>query len=191
MYYWSTTFCSGRKIHTTHVFPVLPEGISNEMPRQRVSKDPKKVSFLCVISPRLQKKGEEGDRGKLNRVSIFCIFCSLHSLSMGPIHYRISWETRGLLPSDPSGDHTKEVIGGGLLSSGTSSSLTALCNGSFLVNIWISILLGLLTLTAWRSRGSMPRVVVSIISRLWKYSPKTSWRRTKNTVIKIPRFLLS
>eukprot|EP00093_Oithona_nana_P013342 13342.XXX_253715_241698_1 [CDS] Oithona nana genome sequencing. len=76
------------------------------------------------------------------------IVISLHSLSMGPIHYRISWETRGLLPSDPSGDHTKEVIGGGLLSSGTSSSLTALCNGSFLVNIWISIFLGLLTLTA-------------------------------------------
>ena len=162
------------------------------MPRQRVSKDPKKFLFYASFPPDYKKKGEEKDRGKLNPVSIFGIFfCSLHSLSMGPIHYRISWETRGLLPSDPSGDHTKEVIGGGLLSSGTSSSLTALCNGSFLVNIWISILLGLLTLTAWRSRGSMPRVVVSIISRLWKYSPKTSWRRTKNTVIKIPRFLLS
>ena len=39
---------------------------------------------------------------------------SLHSLSTGPIHYRISWETRGLLPRDPSGDHTKEVIGIGV-----------------------------------------------------------------------------
>ena len=39
-------------------------------------------------------------------------YFSLHSLSTGPIHYRISWETHGLLPRDPSGDHTKEVIGG-------------------------------------------------------------------------------
>ena len=40
------------------------------------------------------------------------LYFSLHSLSTGPIHYRISWETHGLLPRDPSGDHTKEVIGG-------------------------------------------------------------------------------
>ena len=179
MYYWSTTFCSGRKIHTTHVFPVLPEGISNEMPRQRVSEDPKKFLFYASFPPDYKRRGKKKTGGNWIEFQFFVFFCSLHSLSMGPIHYRISWETRGLLPSDPSGDHTKEVIGGGLLSSGTSSSLTALCNGSFLVNIWISILLGLLTLTAWRSRGSMPRVVVSIISRLWKYSPKTSWRRKK------------
>ena len=43
---------------------------------------------------------------------LFFWYVSLHSLSTGPIHYRISWETHGLLPRDPSGDHTKEVIGG-------------------------------------------------------------------------------
>ena len=36
---------------------------------------------------------------------------------MGPIHYRISWETSGPLPRDSSSDHTKEVIGGGVLMS--------------------------------------------------------------------------
>ena len=58
MYYWSTTFCSGRKIHTTHVFPVLPEGISNEMPRQRVSKDPKKFLFYASFPPDYKRRGK-------------------------------------------------------------------------------------------------------------------------------------
>ena len=49
--------------------------------------------------------------------SFLTFFYSLHSLSMGPIHYRISWETSGPLPRDSSSDHTKEVIGGGVLMS--------------------------------------------------------------------------
>ena len=41
---------------------------------------------------------------------------------MGPIHYRISWETSGPLPRDSSaGDQTKEVIGGGVLMSSDAS----------------------------------------------------------------------
>ena len=39
---------------------------------------------------------------------------SIHSLSVGPIHYRISWESRGLLKRNgfASNIDTKEVIGG-------------------------------------------------------------------------------
>jgi hypothetical protein len=46
----------------------------------------------------------------------------LHSLAPGPIHFRISWETRGLLPRDglASNVDTKEVIDGGGLFFGTS-----------------------------------------------------------------------
>ena len=104
-----------------------------------------KVFFLSFMRhfPQIKKEGKRNrkEKGREIQVSLFLLsFCSLHSLSMGPIHYRISWETRGLLPSDPSGDHTKEVIGGGLLSSGTPG-LTA-----YLVNI--PLFLGLLTLTA-------------------------------------------
>jgi hypothetical protein len=57
---------------------------------------------------------------------------------MGPIHYRISWETRGLLPRDPSGDHTKEVIGGGL---GTSKAVGSYLNsGAAMAAMAISML---------------------------------------------------
>ena len=40
--------------------------------------------------------------------------CSLHSLAPGPIHFRISWETRGIFPRDgiASNVDTKEVIDG-------------------------------------------------------------------------------
>ena len=48
---------------------------------------------------------------------------SLHSLSMGPIHYRISWETTGPLSRDSTGDHPKEVIGDILMSSKASVNL--------------------------------------------------------------------
>jgi len=51
------------------------------------------------------------------------IVISLHSLSMGPIHYRISWETTGPLSRDSTGDHPKEVIGDILMSSKASVNL--------------------------------------------------------------------
>ena len=130
-----------------YFLPVLPRGISNEMARHKEPPRTRNKSFFLSFMrhfPQIKKEGKRNSRkekGREIQVSLFLLsFCSLHSLSMGPIHYRISWETRGLLPSDPSGDHTKEVIGGGLLSSGTPG-LTA-----YLVNI--PLFLGLLTLTA-------------------------------------------
>ena len=42
---------------------------------------------------------------------------------MGPIHYRISWETTGPLSRDSTGDHPKEVIGDILMSSKASVNL--------------------------------------------------------------------
>ena len=73
MYYWSTTFCSGRKIHTTHVFPVLPEGISNEMARQRVSEDPKKFLFYASFPPDYKRRGRRR-QGEIESSFNFCIF---------------------------------------------------------------------------------------------------------------------
>ena len=64
--------------------------------------------------------------------------CSLHSLSMGPIHYRISWETHGLLPRDPSGDHTKEVIGGGGLIGTSEASGVIITSRSFVKTLLLT-----------------------------------------------------
>lgn len=73
------------------------------------------------------------------------IVISLHSLSMGPIHYRISWETSGPLPRDSSaGDQTKEVIGGGVLMSSDAS-----------VNFWHSFLIIPLAATLLYSQGQL------------------------------------
>ena len=72
--------------------------------------------------------------------SVFCSIFSLHSLSMGPIHYRISWETHGLLPRDPSGDHTKEVIGGGGFIIGTSKASNVITS-SFVKTLLLGMVL--------------------------------------------------
>jgi hypothetical protein len=65
------------------------------------------------------------------------IVIGIHSLSAGPIHYRISWESRGILKRNnfASSIDTKEVIGGqsdagsssgggGIFKIGTSSALS-------------------------------------------------------------------
>lgn len=70
------------------------------------------------------------------------IVISLHSLSAGPIHYRISWETRGLLARQgiSSNVDTKEVIGGGL---GSSSSSSAQCFCTYMLLLPTLLLLHL------------------------------------------------
>ena len=86
----------------------------------------------------------------------FLYVSSIHSLSVGPIHYRISWESKGILQRNgfASNIDTKEVIGGqsdsGSSSGGGGISFIGISSATIIHNVQAQqgcILLFLLSVT--------------------------------------------